>query len=315
MLSSAYATLRDRGAATLASAACNLAYGNFQRQVLGRRYVEKRIYDYRMLLDLEDRGISRSLLLFGRRELDHKVMLERILTPGMRIFDIGANIGYYVLMEFGRISPDGRVLAIEPSPANVALLQRNLALNGANGRGTVLEGAVSDRAETRSFHLSEQSNLNTFHAMDPDAQHLSGKTIDVRTFTVPTLAADHGAPDLIRMDVEGHEVEVINGLLPAVEGGTMAPMIIFETHRTRYSAAHDLEAPLRRLFTCGYGVTLAASSWQEGTALVEARGYRGSAPIATDGVTRAIFEDLKDDDAVDFICRTGGLRTVLLAQR
>ncbi len=314
MLSSAYTTLRDRGAAVLASAFCNLTYGNFQRQVLGRRFVAKRIYDYSMWLDLEDRGISRSLLLFGQRELDHKAMLERVLKPGMSVFDIGANIGYYVLMELGLVGPSGRMLAIEPSPSNVELLRRNLALNGAGDRVRLVSGAVSDRAGRRRIHLSRQSNLNTFHAEGSAAAHLSGASVEVETFTVTGLAAEHGAPDLIRMDVEGHEVEVIDGLLPAVAAGEMAPMIIFETHRSRYGADHDMAASLRGLFDCGYRVPLAASSQQSGTELIEARGYRGSAPIATDGVTRVLFEDLGQDDAIDFICRTGGLRTVLLAK-
>ncbi len=314
MLSSAYTTLRDRGPAVLASAFCNLTYGNFQRQVLGRRFVARRIYDYRMWLDLEDRGISRALLLFGQRELDHKAMLERVLKPGMSVFDIGANIGYYVLMELGLIGPSGRMLAIEPSPSNIELLRRNLALNGAGDRVSVVSGAVSDRAGRRRIHLSSQSNLNTFHAEGSAAAHLSGKSVEVETFTVPGLAAEHGAPDLIRMDVEGHEVEVIDGLLPAVAAGEMAPMIIFETHRSCYGADHDMATSLRGLFDCGYGVPLAASSQQSGTELVEARGYRGSAPIPTDGVNRVLFEDLDRDDAIDFICRTGGLRTVLLAK-
>jgi FkbM family methyltransferase len=313
LLESGMHTLRDRGAATLAAAVCNLAYGNVQQQLLGRRFIARRVHDYRLWIDLEDRGISRTLLLFGTRELDHKAMLEQVLKPGMTVFDIGANIGYYVMMELGLIGAAGRMVAIEPSPANVALLRRNLALNGAEGRVTLVEGAVSNRAEERRFFLSEQSNLNTFHTDGAAGLHLSGESISVRTFTVPQLAEQHGGPDLIRMDVEGHEVEVIEGLLPAVEAGSMAPMIIFETHRSRYSAAHDMAAALRSLFACGYRVPLVASSSAAGTALVEARGYRGSAPIATDGVRRKLFADIGHDDAVDFMCHCGGVRTVLLA--
>lgn len=312
LLNSAFETLRDRGASTLAAAACNLAYGNFQRQVLGRRFVARRVHDYRMWIDLEDRGISRTLLLFGKREMDHKIMLERVLKPGMTVFDIGANIGYYALMELGLIGGTGKIVAIEPSPANVVLLRRNLELNGAATAVTVIEGAVSDRLSERQFHLSEQSNLNTFHAEGAGA-HLSGEAIAVKTTTVAELAAKHGAPDLIRMDVEGHEVEVVNGMLDGVREGRMAPMIIFETHRTRYSPEHDMAAALRALFACGYEVPLLASSWQGGTALIEARGYKGSPPVATDGVERVIFEDIAQEDAIDFICNCGGARTVLLA--
>ncbi|MBO22446.1 MAG: hypothetical protein CMM26_08780 [Rhodospirillaceae bacterium] len=313
MLSSIYTTLRDRGASTLIRAIGNQAVAMVHSKLLGRRFLEKSIHNYRMLIDLEDPGISRSLLLFGTREVDHKIMLEQVTKPGMTVFDIGANIGYYALMELGLIGPEGRMLAIEPSPSNIALLQRNLNLNNEGDRVTVLGGAVSDKPGTASFHLSAHSNLGTFHADGSAAHMLSGEQIPVRTYTVPELAQEHGAPDLIRMDVEGHEVEVIRGMLDAIRSGTMRPTIIFETHLSRYSAEHDMTGVLEDLFACGYGIPRAASSWQEGTARVAERGYKGSAPIHTDGVKRVIFENIGNEDAIDFICRTGGLRTVVLA--
>lgn len=309
-LANAIQAVRTRGLGVTLRAGLNLAEAAFHRAVLGRHFLERPIHDYKMLLDLDDPGISRTLILFGQREMEHKVMLERVLKPGMTVLDIGANIGYYALMELALIAPGGRLIAVEPSPANVELLKRNLALNGRAGV-EVHQAAVSDTIGKRSFFLSQMSNLNTFHV--EATVHLSGKRIDVQTTTVPALMK--GRPlDLMRMDVEGHEVEVINGLLPAVEAGTLAPMIIFETHRNRYSAEHDLERPLRRLFALGYRTRLAGSSSQRGTALIEARGYKGSAPILTDDVTRVIFEHISADDTVDFICRSGGLRTVLLAR-
>jgi FkbM family methyltransferase len=313
MLSSIYTTWRERGPQALACAASNLAYGEICRRILGRRYLEKPIHDYRMLIDLEDRGISRSLLLFGTREVDHKILLEEIAHPGMRVFDIGANIGYYALMELGLIGESGELIAIEPSPSNVALLRRNLELNGKAGRVSLIEGAVSNASGSASFHLSAHSNLGTFHADGSAAKLLSGEQISVRTYTVPELAAEHGAPDLIRMDVEGHEVEVIDGMLDAINAGTMRPTIIFETHLSRYGADHDMAAVLKGLFAAGYGVPMAATSWQRGTDILAARGYEGGAPIATDGVERVIVRQVAPDDAIDIICRTGGLRTVVLA--
>ena len=86
-----------------------------------------------MFLDLQDRGISRTLLLFGERELEHKKMLEEVLEPGMSVLDIGANIGYYALMELNLIGKTGNLIAVEPSPSNVDLLKRNLSLNGYLG--------------------------------------------------------------------------------------------------------------------------------------------------------------------------------------
>jgi FkbM family methyltransferase len=311
-LSNAYITLSDRGPGVHAGAVWHLLRGNLQRYFLGCRFVERGIHDYRLLLDLEDPGISRSLMLFGTREVHHKIILERVVEPGMTIFDIGANIGYYVLMELGMIGPGGKMVAIEPSPDNVALLERNLALNGYPDV-PVIEAAITDQGGEKLFHLSHESNLNTFHDISNGVDHLSGEQITVRTMTVPELAAEYGAPDLIRMNVEGHEVEVIGGMLDAIRSGPMAPMILFETHLSRYSDDHDMAAALTALFALGYTTRYLASSYQRGTAIIEGRGYHGSAPITTDRVERVIFENIADDDAIDFICRGGGVRTVLLA--
>ena len=72
---------------------------NFQYFVLNKKLYLTNIYNFRMYLDINDKGLSRSLMLFGSRELDHKYLLEKIINKNMKIFDIGANIGYYSLLE------------------------------------------------------------------------------------------------------------------------------------------------------------------------------------------------------------------------
>ena len=313
-LASAFATAIDRGPLIMTQAAGRLAMAEAQKRFLNRRYLLRRIHSYRMLLDTEDSGLSRSLLLFRTREVDHKVMLERILRPGMMVFDIGGNIGYYPLMELSLLNGSGRMVVVEPSPANVELLKKNLALNGYHGV-PVIEAAVSDKPGTRTFYLSKQSNLGTFHPIGTGASTLSGDTVAVETTTVPALAKQYGAPDLLRMDVEGHEVEVINGMLDDIRGGNYAPIIIFETHLSRYSDEHDMAATLRALFALGYAVPLLSSSSDHGTERLKALGYRPGERIATDGIHRTLFSDIKPDDAIDIICRTGGARTVVLSKR
>lgn len=305
-----WSSVRTRGLGTMLRAAFRELRAKLQfRQ--GQRFVERRIYNYRMLLDLEDRGISRTLLLFGQRELEHKIMLERVLRPGMTVLDIGANIGYYALMELRLIGPTGSLIAVEPSPSNVALLKRNLALNGYNDI-EVHHGAISDRSQTRPFFLSEMSNLNTFHDTGTGSLHLKGESISVATWSVPEIMRGRRL-DLIRMDVEGHEVEVLTGLLPAIERGEMAPMVIFETHLSRYSDEHDISVPLRRLFDHGYRIKLAGSSSERGTAILQRLGYTNGTPVRSDGVERLIVGEVKPDDAIRLIRHEGGLRTVLLA--
>jgi FkbM family methyltransferase len=311
-LSRFLSSVRTRGLGTILRAMFREIRAKLQRR-RGLRFVERKIYNYRMLLDLEDRGISRTLLLFGERELEHKIMLERVLKPGMTVLDIGANIGYYALMELQLVGPKGRLIAVEPSPSNVALLRKNLTLNGYTGI-EVHQLAISDRSDTRPFFMSEMSNLNTFHDTGTGTLHLRGETIEVATASVPEIAAGRKV-DLIRMDVEGHEVEVLNGMLPAIERGEMAPMIIFETHWSRYASDHDIEPPLRRLFQAGYRVSLAGTSSERGTTIVESLGYRNGQKVRSDDVERVIISDVQSEHAIRLIRHEGGLRTVLLAPR
>ncbi len=286
----------------------------FYRRIIGERYIKKQIHDYSMYLDINDVGISRTLLLFGNREKDHHIILKNVLSKGMKVFDFGANIGYYALMESRLVGPTGVVVAVEPSPENVALLKRNVTLNKVENIPIMAVG-VSERRTRQTLLLAHMSNLNTFHAPGLDPKSLSGKTIEVEVLGVPDIAAEHGAPDLIRMDVEGHEVEIFNGMLEDVEAGRMSPMILFEVHRQRYGPDHDMVRPMQRLLNCGYRPRFVASSSAGGTKIINDLGYKGGTPFRTDFMTRAIFEDVSGEHLIDLMCRTGGVRTVLLAKQ
>jgi FkbM family methyltransferase len=312
-LNSVLVTAQARGIAVMARAVLRLTVSHFKKSVLGQRFQTLAIHDYQMTLDTADAGLSRALILFGTREMDHKVMLERIVKPSMMIFDIGGNIGYYPLMELSLLGGTGKMVIVEPSPSNVELLQKNLQLNGYNDV-PVLQAAVSDKAGEREFFLSEQSNLGTFHPVGSGSETLTGETVDVETVTVPMLAKKFGAPDLIRMDVEGHEVEVLNGMVSDVRAGKYAPMVIFETHLTRYGEEHDMASALRALFNLGYSVSLAASSSDQGTERLVSLGYEPGMRIATDGIYRTLFSNISDKDAIGIITQTGGARTVLLTK-
>jgi len=311
-LTSVSRVYRYLGAVGLIKSVFNITRIGIAR-ALGRRFVIRQIHGYQMWLDIVDQGISRTLLLFGRREEDHKLIMEYTMKPGMTVLDIGANIGYYAMMERGLVGPDGRIIAVEPSPQNVELLRRNIELNGAENI-SVFECAVSDASSKRTFFLSEKSNLNTFHPGTATGTMTGMTPIEVETLSVEDLLSRAGVDkvDYVRMDVEGHEVEVINGLLGSIEAGRQSPLIILETHRDRYSPEHDFAKPLRRLFAAGYEVGYLASTSDQGSALVEAKGYKGGPSINTDFMHRRLYKNIRPDDAIELICGVGGVRTILL---
>jgi len=309
LINSFFLTLKREGLLKTFKASKNHLNSIFLK-TLGYRSIIKKIYKYKMILDLYDKGISRTLILFGERELEHKFILEQVIKPGMRILDIGANIGYYAIMESLLIGKSGHLIAVEPSKSNVNLLKRNLELNNIKNY-EIHEGAISDADTYKKFFLSNMSNLNTFHNIGTGKSFLNGKTIEVKTFTVKTILKG-GKLDLMRMDVEGHEVEVLNGLINSIDEIKNLPMIIFETHISRYNKDHNFEETLNNLFNLGYFVSMVGSSSLRGSKTVEKYGYKSIRTIRSDGEIRKIFINIKNKDAKDLICNKGGLRTVLL---
>jgi len=279
------------------------------------RFVIRKVFDYQMYLDIHDRGLSKQLIKYRKREMDHKFILDKVLKKGSTVLDIGANIGYYALMELNLIGDNGRLIAVEPSPSNVDLLKKNISLNKKNDQVRIVPGAISSKTGKERFYLSHASNLNTFHNYGTVTQHLSGEAIEVNTYTVADVLnkeeTERGL-DLIRMDVEGHEVDVLNGLIDSNSSNRLLPSVIFETHISRYTQENNMSETLGRLFDIGYKVRYMASSWEQGTDIINKYGYTEIAQIKTDGVTRAVFENIDSNDAIDIICNIGGARTVYI---
>ena len=98
-IKNSFLIIKSRGFICLFFAICNLSFSSFLKYVMGFELFKKKIFNFYLYLDLKDTGISRSLILFGEREIDQKFILEKTLKKSMNVFDIGANLGYYVLLE------------------------------------------------------------------------------------------------------------------------------------------------------------------------------------------------------------------------
>ena len=245
-LSTFPAVLKSRGLAGTAKYLFRAGRFLTSRIIPGKQFAEYSIWDgeYKMLLNVHDNGISRTLALNGKREMQLRAILEEEVKPGMCVFDLGANIGYYAVWEALRVGPEGRVYCIEPSPANFALLQMNVELNGMKDRMEMYNLGAADRIGEADFHLAEYSNLHTFMAEqykfgDKSKKLLKGQTIKVPITTVSEFAKGKRKIDLIRMDVEGFEVEVIDGMEEAFrDNPDFSPAICFETHFPKYDDTH-----------------------------------------------------------------------------
>ena len=147
--------------------------------------------------------------------------LERLLAPGDVFYDVGANIGLYSVAAGALVRASGRVVALEPDPANCALLLKNLHLNSISG--TVVQVAVGDRADVAEFVVdrmtSATGHLKSPGYSEPIVSEWSrvvprSTRISVSTVRLDDLVfgAQFPAPTVIKIDVERHELHVLRGM-------------------------------------------------------------------------------------------------------
>ena len=305
-----YITFRTKGIIKLFLAIYNFFLICFYKIFFPKRFIKKNIFNYKMFLNPNDQGISRTLILFSHRELDHKKILELILKKNMKIFDIGANIGYYALMESKLIGDTGRIIAIEPVPENINLLKRNLKLNN-DKITTTMQIGVSAHSGKKQFSLSNHSNLGYLITNKTNLLNSKNKKIiTINTLTIEEIIKKTYCPDFLRMDVEGGETEILNNL--SIMKLKKYPIVCFETHTSKYNG-DKMAIVLKKMFQIGYKVILASSSSEKSSIKLRNLGYLPLiSNIKTDDVVRGIYSNLKHEDAINLICYEGGLRTILM---
>ena len=156
------------------------------------------------------------LLVFGGYEPEKMHLAASLLHPGDVAFDIGANVGIYTLLFSDVVGPTGRVVAFEPSPGNVGYLRRALSLNVVTNV-SVIAAAVSRASGKTMFDLGADSSTGR---ISPQGA-LEIDTIGLDDF----VARENCRPSLIKIDVEGAEVEVLEGASTTLRNFTPSLLI------------------------------------------------------------------------------------------
>lgn len=172
--------------------------------------VAKLLVGGRLVVDVGDYA-HRQIYFRGEYEPATTGLLRRLAKPEWTVLDVGANIGYFSLLGAALGSPGARVIAFEPNPRLADMLARSIKLNPSlNIR--LERSAVGESPGVSPLHLTSDYRNNGLSSLRADLPHTAGGTIPVRVTTVDDYcAAGRLAPDLIKIDVEGFELQVLRG--------------------------------------------------------------------------------------------------------
>src|SRR5688500_5715981 len=199
----------------------------------------------------EDERLGTVAALEGR-------MLRRLLAAarqGDTFFDVGANIGTVTIP----VAMTGaECLAFEPAPANAARLAENVELNRL-GNVTVVETAMWSEAGIVARQGGGAEGAGRSRVVDAGEE-----TREVPAATLDQFAGSGAAaPDLLKIDVEGAELEVLRGAAATLGAGRVREVFV-ETHppalEERRASESDVAALLRDL---GYAEVWATGSETE----------------------------------------------------
>lgn len=166
--------------------------------------------------------------VYFTREWDPKISwaIERILRAGDTFVDIGAHCGISSVIAAGVVGPKGCIHAFEPQPSMIEMLNQTVSVNNfSNFR--VHAVALSDNDGKANLHV--QLDKPILASLSRSEEHGTNIEVTVKQ-TGSFLRSLHIPPiRLIKIDVEGHEVEVFNGSCGYFENENRPDAILFES--------------------------------------------------------------------------------------
>ncbi|PKN32949.1 MAG: hypothetical protein CVU61_15735 [Deltaproteobacteria bacterium HGW-Deltaproteobacteria-19] len=179
-------------------------------------------------------------------------LIRRLLKPGMTFFDIGANQGFYTMIGARQVGQSGLVVAFEPVPSVMRKLRRNIDLNGYH-HVKAEQFAVSRIEGSVDMHVCREG-FESLSSLREPAEDVLVKQEILRVSLIPlddyVEKVRIGRIDLVKIDVEGGELDVLAGGSRLWEHGRPVVLCEIEDKRTNkwhYRASRIIE------FLEGYG--------------------------------------------------------------
>ncbi len=225
-------------------------------------------HGHKIVASGSDISITPTLALTGYYERSDELFVKQLVKGGDWCIDVGANIGVFSLLFAACVGPFGRVFAFEPNTAARKYLEKSAVLNWMHDRIRISDLAVGSECGTGPITFSAESlGGATLFAQSPlqsRARRYAGlatETHDVGKTRLDTFFPDWAVFSCVKIDVEGHEPEVLKGCRRLFEEKRINCLIIEclpELGREYFSS---LVGELRHIALLGYNTGVAS---QEG---------------------------------------------------
>lgn len=163
-----------------------------------------------VLCAASDHALLSCLMDTGDLEMGTRLLIQKFLKPGDVYVDVGANIGMHTLAAAQAMQGVGKIVAFEPFEPTKRMLEKSIWMNGFSGITEIHQAAVSNITGHQQLFIGATSGHHSLFALD------SLPVTVLEPVTVPLVRLDgiissDQRIDLMKIDVEGAELEVIEG--------------------------------------------------------------------------------------------------------
>lgn len=262
--------------------------------------IEKQIHNYKLYLDTSAKGIQNWLSSWKPgtkdREPGFEFLLRQEVKPEMICIELGANVGYLTFMMWKNLEGKGKVYAIEPDLRNYKMLLKSVELNKAEGQVMTYPFAIDNKNGNVKLHLGTATNLSSIKP----TKNTTDKTVNVKTVTLTSFMKDiKEFPNFIKMDIEGHEVEALEGGLELFNK-QFPCKILMEVH-PQFLDGKQFEAIIREYLILGFNYKCVISAGMPQPDLFKERGYEPNR-VFPGGWPRGLYYNISNDDAIFLSC-------------
>lgn len=192
-------------------------------------------------LDLTERYQTK--MYYGFYEPNEVAFLRCVLRPGCVFVDVGANVGYYSAVATSRVGPLGVVHAFEPVPCLFARLKHLAETAGQHGFQIIpTQAALSNRGGTTTIYVSRGSNIGwstIVPGLMDESEIQESHPVSVMRLDRYFRADNYRPPDVVKIDTEGADADVIEGMSGLFEAG-VRPVVMVEVRDYTADRIHDL---------------------------------------------------------------------------
>jgi FkbM family methyltransferase len=226
-------------------------------------------------------------MAMGEYEEQTTSLFERTLKPGMVMMDVGAHVGYFSLLAARQVGSEGKVFSFEPDPINHELLVQNIELNQYNNIFPV-NAAMGDNVGSLTLFQTalDSGRHSTYRHGLPESGSVE---VDVSTLDAFLDARDWPGIDLVKVDVEGAEMDVLRGMAGLLEKSPGLKLIMEFNPALLQSAGVPPSDMIQELKSRGFNLSYIHEK-------------RGVIPMEQLNVEDLVAELLRADNSVNLYC-------------